>query len=269
MGNSASVCTANIAGHIELKNMLMNKPEIEFDARFIDDGFLIVNSTHINCMDNWCKNTFKHDYLSFTYNYSNVSLNYLDVTINITQGNKVTTTLYKKPMSKHAYLHYESNHPIHLLKSLPYSQGLRIIRICSEVEDRNNELDKMFNNFKSRGYPDHVLTNCRRKLQGKLRIDQIKPKTSLLLSHLSINNPDILSLFNIKIENPSQPLCNFNKVFITIPFYKNVYNLNKIILDHIKTEGSACEDDLFKEILKNTNIVVSYKKINSLQDLCK
>lgn len=40
MGNPASVTIANITAYYEIKDMLGKLPEIVFNARFVDDGFL-------------------------------------------------------------------------------------------------------------------------------------------------------------------------------------------------------------------------------------
>ena len=48
---------------------------------------------------------------------------------------KLQTTLVTKPTDAHSYLQSQSTHPKHLKDSLPYSQSLRLKRICSLPED--------------------------------------------------------------------------------------------------------------------------------------
>jgi len=67
MGNSASVSTANITVHKLLYNLFTKKNKIEFNGRFVDGGFLIVNSSNIDNMETWCKEVFVHESLNFTY----------------------------------------------------------------------------------------------------------------------------------------------------------------------------------------------------------
>ena len=43
----------------------------------------------------------------------------------------MSTDIYNKPTDKHQYLSPQSCHPKHCTKSIPYSQALRIKRICS------------------------------------------------------------------------------------------------------------------------------------------
>jgi hypothetical protein len=267
MGNAASVSTANITAHNELKSLFENKPEIEFYARFIDDGFLIVNSNNIDNMTEWCTNTFKHKFLSFTYNLSETEVNFLDINVKLSTDNIITTSLYKKPMSKHAYLHYYSNHPKHLMNSLPYSQGLRIIRICSENTTRELEIKKLVNSFKGRGYPDEILNRCLDRLKPIDRNDLLKPTKHLIVSNLRIHNPQILSQYVVEY-NPS-PLIPHNKIYIVMPFYKNVWKLNSLVTDLLEEELKKCQNSNVKTIVSNLDINIAYKKTNSLEMFCK
>ena len=50
------------------------------------------------------------------------------------ENRKVETDLHVKPTSWHQYLHTKSCHPKHSKTAIPYSQALRIKRICSERE---------------------------------------------------------------------------------------------------------------------------------------
>ena len=44
----------------------------------------------------------------------------------------MSTNLYVKETDSHQYLHPSSCHPYHCVKSIPYSQALRLNRICSK-----------------------------------------------------------------------------------------------------------------------------------------
>lgn len=92
MGNSASVTIANITTDYELRDLFKNMNEIVFNVRFVDDGFLIIKSTSIANINEWCKNVFQHSYLTFTYEYNEMQLIYLDVNVNITINNTIYTS---------------------------------------------------------------------------------------------------------------------------------------------------------------------------------
>ena len=70
-----------------------------------------------------------HPNLKFTRESSKSSVNFLDAVVGI-EGNNFVTDVYYKPNDCHQFLHYESSHPIHIKRSIVYSQGLRIKRIC-------------------------------------------------------------------------------------------------------------------------------------------
>ena len=51
-----------------------------------------------------------------------------------------------------------SSHPSHVKDSIPYSQFLRLRRLCSEDSDFNSKCERNVSNFFSeRGYPDQHL----------------------------------------------------------------------------------------------------------------
>lgn len=99
---------------------------------------------------------------------------FLDMNISLNENNVTSTSIFRKPMSKHAFVHYKSSHPSHLLKSLPYSCGLRIIRTCSDRDNMNLELCILMEKFKMRGYPISIIEKATDKLQLTHRNDLLK-----------------------------------------------------------------------------------------------
>ena len=86
----------------------------------------------------------KHPTIKFTAEWSKTSINFLDVTVSLV-GRNITTDLYVKPTDSHQYLHSSSCHPYHCKKGIPYSQALRLNRICSDPNSfdiRCNDLEK-------------------------------------------------------------------------------------------------------------------------------
>ena len=55
----------------------------------------------------------------------------------------IETDLYVKPTDSHQHLKSSPCHPFHCKKSIPYSGGLRLNRICSET----NSFDKRCNDL--------------------------------------------------------------------------------------------------------------------------
>ena len=70
---------------------------------------------------------------------------------------QIITDLYVKPTDTHQYLNSSSCHPYHCKKSIPYSQGLHLNRICSNnafFDQRCNELEDWLH---EQGYRERVV----------------------------------------------------------------------------------------------------------------
>ena len=100
--------------------------------------------------------TSYHPTIKFTANYSREKIRFLDVEV-IKKGNQLVTDLNIKPSYTHQYLHASSCHVFYFKKSIPYSQALRLNRICSEnsfFDKRCNDLEIL---LKGRGYSDKLV----------------------------------------------------------------------------------------------------------------
>ena len=70
--------------------------------------------------------------------------------------------------------------PTHLTSkdSIPYSQFLRLRRLCSEDSDFNSKCDEMSNFFSERGYPDSILSKALNRVQNVNRESTLEPSAS-------------------------------------------------------------------------------------------
>ena len=87
-----------------------------------------------------------------------VLLIFLDLNVSLRNG-AIHTDVYIKPTDGHQYLHYQSSHPQHIKNSIPYSQALRLNRICSSEKDFRTYVSHMNECFSARGYPEIVVNN--------------------------------------------------------------------------------------------------------------
>jgi len=80
-----------------------------------------------------------------------------------------------KPMSDHlltsihynetdTHLNYTSSHPARCKNSIPYSQFLRLRRICSEGNDFENKSKEMAGFFRNRDYPSNVIQRAQERV---------------------------------------------------------------------------------------------------------
>ena len=113
----------------------------------------------------------------FTGEISNEKADFLDTTVHKSPNGKLWTDLFCKPTDTHSYLRYESAHPPHCKKSLPYSQFLRLRRICSREEDFVRHCADMTVHFLHRGYPESILKEAVAKATSLSRCDLLTPKT--------------------------------------------------------------------------------------------
>ena len=87
---------------------------------------------------------------------STKEINFLDKTIYI-KNNDLLARLYRKPTDRQSYLHNYSYHPNATKRGMPYSQALRMKRICSEMSELTMNLNNLKSTLKSRGYNEHTI----------------------------------------------------------------------------------------------------------------
>ena len=124
--------------------------------RYIDDIFVLWTAgaqtltSFVEYLDN-CLPSMK-----FEANISDSTINFLDVRATIKE-NTITTSLYTKETDTLSYLDYSSCHPKSCKNGIPYSQFLRLRRICSEDEDFVLQSEKLALSFHRANYPDNVI----------------------------------------------------------------------------------------------------------------
>ena len=95
-------------------------------------------------------NTF-HPAMKFTAEYSKETINFLDVNVRLVEG-ELMTDLFVKPTDTHLFLDPSSSHPYHCNKGIPYSQALRLNRICSDNESFDKRCNDLEGWLMERGY---------------------------------------------------------------------------------------------------------------------
>ena len=138
--------------------------------RFIDDCFgaaagplqLLIN--FINFVSSF------HPSIKFTHQVSATTLPFLDIQVSIhPDSDKLSTSVFYKPTDSHSYLNYTSCHPPSTKSSIPYSQFLRLRRLCSCDEDFDSKSQQMASFFTSQGYEEQCVQNglCRAKRKSR------------------------------------------------------------------------------------------------------
>ena len=210
--------------HIANKNILY--------LRYIDDIFLIwTGSEHeLNDFIEMINNV--HPSIKFDTEYSYKEIHFLDTKVNISENKEIVTSLYNKPTDRNTFIHHKSYHPPATKKSIPYSQALRISRICSKEDDYQRELGELLEKFQEKGYKDSDIIEQFNKASNKEREQLLTYKT--------------------KDANP--------KIVFSTKYNKNLPNIGKAIHDnwntlHINDEiGRSFKDKPVIAFKRNDNL---------------
>ena len=119
--------------------------------RYMDDIFVIWTHGE-DCLQEFISYlNSSHRTIKFTSDYSKIALNFLDVSIKVGVGGALETDFFCKPTDTHKYLHSKSCHPWHTKEAIPFSQALRIRRICSDDSSFHSRLGELSEWFNKRG----------------------------------------------------------------------------------------------------------------------
>ena len=143
--------------------------------------------------------------IKFTLEFSRESVSFLDVLVKMDE--QVSTSVYKKKTDRNNYLHFSSYHPPGLKKGLPYSQLLRVKRICSSETAFDKHAKDINQCFYTKGYDNKVLGGCLEKVRNISR-------SSLLTS-----KPTQLSESKIVLSTTFSPICNDIKKIVQKYWY--------------------------------------------------
>ena len=200
-----------------------NGPKPELYGRYIDDCIGAISSSREE-LDQFITsvNSF-HPALKYTWEISETSLAFLDINVSISAtnnpGNVLCTSVHYKPTESHSYLLYSSSHPSHVKNSIPYSQFLRLRRLCSDDSDFSSKSEEMCQFFEKRGYPVSVVKS------GHHRAQQFDRQSSLQTSQ--------------KDKNDRIPL--------TLTFHPHNHAVKSIILNDFKSPNDPKTGRIFSQ----------------------
>jgi peptide-methionine (R)-S-oxide reductase len=164
--------------------------------RYIDDIFMIWEHSpdELNKFLQHLNNC--HQTIKFTAEQSTDCVNFLDTTVYLTPEGSLYTDLFCKPTDSHNYLRYDSAHPRHCKTSLPYSQLLRVRRICTKLEDFDRNALMLCSHFDRRGYPADLIEESFIKVRRTDRDSLLKPPQTTTRTSDSDTQPENLYLIS-------------------------------------------------------------------------
>ena len=130
------------------------KPIIFF--RFIDDifGLWQHGREELIRFQKWANGI--HPNIQVDLRMSSTELEFLDVRVQMENG-YIKTDLFQKPTDSKNYLHYDSNHPRHTKKAVPFGLGVRMRRICTREEDYARHRRELKTRLLERSYPENLV----------------------------------------------------------------------------------------------------------------
>ena len=144
--------------------------------RFIDDCFGIATCAKDELLSFIHFVSTFHPAIKFTSEISTDSLPFLDLQISVhSQSAHISTSIHYKPTDSHSYLLFTSNHPSSTKCSIPYSQFLRLRRICSSEPDFLSQARIMTTFFTRRGYSEQICHQALKKAHSISRSDALTP----------------------------------------------------------------------------------------------
>ena len=252
MGTKLAPSFANLfMGYFEDKFVSPYPKQPFLWKRFIDDIFIIWTYgpeeltrfvSHLNSV---------HETIKFTCEHSITSIDFLDITIQTTAHKCLETTLFCKPTDTHNYLLYSSEHPRHLLNGIPYSQLLRVRRICSNPSEFKRNAMMLCSHFVRRGYPKHLVQKAYERSLSLDR-DELLNK-ELLKSNSADNEIQTLKTTTNATNKPDTFYC------ITThnprnPPIREIIHTNWEVLQKTKTTRDIYESNIIFGLRRNKNL---------------
>ena len=205
----------------------------QYFGRYIDDclGIASLPKSEVLAFIDFA-NKF-HPAIRFTFELSLTEINFLDINIQLS-GGRLSTSVFYKPTDAHSYLDYCSSHSLSTRNSIPYSQFLRLRRICSRDADFATQASLMMSFFIRRGYPMTVL---RSSLE---RAKSVPRETALLPS-----------------GTPKE-----GRPIVVIPYHPHNLPIKRILLDN----WNILHQDSFVGESFSSPPLVAYKRMLNLRD---
>ncbi|XP_075779183.1 uncharacterized protein LOC142827423 [Pelodiscus sinensis] len=178
---------------------------------------------------------------SSSIDHSTREIHFLDITVQITNG-KLDTTLYRKPTDSYSYLHASSSHPGHTIRSIVYSHALRYNRKCSNLTDRDQKLQDLYQAFLNLNYPPREIkkqTERARRIPRNHLLQDRPRKTNNRTPLVIIYNPQLKPVQHI--INKLQPILEQDTKLQEalgdrpIVSYRQPPNLRKILTNNHRT----------------------------------
>ena len=210
-------------------------PFPEFHKRYIDDilGATSMSRENLDRFINFVSNF--HPSFQYTFTVSEVSANFLDIKWYV-KADAISTSVYYKETDSHAYLKYGSSHPKSCKNAIPFSQFLRLKRLCSDRQDLKAKEKEMEHFFLARDYPQDIVSKAIGRVSHISRADALKQK---------------------------EPAEEMNRVILTLTYNSH----SKVIKDIVEKNFHIVNLDEEVGYLFQQKPLISYRRDRNIRDM--
>lgn len=130
--------------------------------RYIDDIFIVWQHDENSLISFLSELNISHQKLSYKYSYSSQQVSFLDMTIykgpHFHKSRKLDTKTFQKQQNLYQYLHYTSNHPKHIFKSIITGECTRLVRTNTTIQEFQTMTQLLSIRLKNETIPKPSLT---------------------------------------------------------------------------------------------------------------
>ncbi|XP_062587971.1 uncharacterized protein LOC134249655 [Saccostrea cucullata] len=124
--------------------------------RYLDDCFIFWTRSTEDLQEYHTILNNLHPSIKFTLEKSRLELPFLDILI-IKEGRKIITDLYYKKTDSHQYLVFNSCHPSHVKRNIPFNMARRVCTIVIDETRRNGRLQELKTFLLRQKYPNDLI----------------------------------------------------------------------------------------------------------------
>ena len=242
MGTRMAPNLSNIFMHLfESKNIPHAPVKPLLWKRYIDDIIAIFtcSTEDLKTFENWLNSL--HPTIKFTMNTNPNGIEFLDTFIQVKNG-KFHIRPFTKPTDTKQYVEPTSCHPPHTISAIPYSQALRLKRICTEQEDLEKELVKLYGYFRNRNYSEStIVEGIQKALYQKPKPPKETAIPTTMVIEYNPRNPNYSNIINHLWNKHKEKLSG--KQGKPLVSYKRPKNLREILTKAKFTEEGKTNEN--------------------------
>ena len=162
MGAPFSPTIANIFMSVIIRQFLETQPvKPLLIKRYIDDIFIVWQHGENSLISFLSELNISHPKLKYKYSHSSQQVAFLDMTIYkgplFHKTRKLDTKTFQKQQNLYQYLHYTSNHPKHIFKSIIIGECTRLVRTNTTIQEYRTMTQLLSIRLKKRDYPQTLI----------------------------------------------------------------------------------------------------------------